>query len=139
MKMAANEKDEKADVTLTPNVRHAEMDFRRDTGVYSSDGLSTPADFQRSREYQSPYFDEATGVEDFGGNLGPSPGLRGRQPAQAEAGAWPETPGGSHFVYSPMSGHPSYVSETRGGGRRLGDKYYGVFVVDVERELTELL
>ena len=46
--------DEKADVTLAPNVRHAGMDFRRDTGVYSLDGLSTPADFQRSREYQSP-------------------------------------------------------------------------------------
>jgi len=42
--MAANEKDKKADVTLAPNVRHARMDFRRDTGMYSSDGLSTPAD-----------------------------------------------------------------------------------------------
>jgi len=79
--MAANEKDEKADVTLAPNVGHAGMDFRRDTGVYSSDGLSTPADFQRSREYQSPYFDKVTGVEDFAGNLGPPPVLRGRQPA----------------------------------------------------------
>jgi len=37
-----------------------------------------------------------------------------------------------------MSGHPSYVTETRGGGRRLGDKYYGDFVVDVEREFAEL-
>jgi len=39
-----------ADVTLAPNVGHAEMEFRRDTGIYSSEELSTPADFQRSRE-----------------------------------------------------------------------------------------
>jgi len=45
-KMAANERDKKVDATLAPNVVRDGMDFRRDTGVYSSDGLSTPVDFE---------------------------------------------------------------------------------------------
>jgi len=113
------------------------MEFRRDTGIYSSEELSTPADFQRSREYHSPYYSGTSDLGDTAGILGPSSDLGGRQPAQSWTGEWPETPDGSYSDL-PTSGCPSYVTETRCGGRRQGGKYRGDYTVDLERKLAGL-
>jgi len=129
--------DKGVDVTLAPSVGHAEMEFRRDTGIYSSEELSTPADFQRSREYHSPYYSGRLDLGDTAGILGPSSGLGGRQPAQSWTDGWPETPDGSYSDL-PSSGRPSYVTEARGGGRRQGDKYHGDQAVDLECKLADL-
>jgi len=122
---------------MAPNVGHAEMEFRPDTGIYSSEELSTPADCQRSREYHSPYYCGRSDLGDTAGILGPSSDLGGRQPAQSWTDGWPERPGGSYSDL-PTSGRPSYVTESSGGGRRQGDKYRGDNAVDLERELADL-
>ena len=78
--------DKGEDVTLAPSVGHAEMEFRRDTGIYSSEELSTPADFQRSREYHSPYFTGTPELRDTAGILGPPSELGGRKSVQSWTG-----------------------------------------------------
>jgi len=47
------EDEQGVDATLAPIAGRAEIEFRRDTGIYSSEELSTDADFQRTREYRS--------------------------------------------------------------------------------------
>ena len=51
------------DATLAPIAGRAEIEFRRDTGT--SEELSTPANFQRTREYRSLYSDDAVGSRGF--------------------------------------------------------------------------
>ena len=94
---------------MAPNVGRAEIEFRRDTGIYSSEELSTHADFQRTREYRSLYYDDAVGSRLSAGAFGPSgPGGRSSSP-------------GSHAADRSASEWTSYVTETRGGGRRQAD------------------
>ena len=93
-------------MTLAPATGRAEIEFRRDTGIYSSEELSTPADFQRTREYRSLYSDGAVGSRLSAGAFGPSgPGGR-RSPARC--GALP----GSHAADRSVSERPSYVTGT---------------------------
>ena len=69
--------DKEVDVTLAPAAGRAEIEFRRDTGIYSSEELSTPADFQRTRENRSLYSDDAIGSQLSAGASEPSgPGGR---------------------------------------------------------------
>ena len=97
--------DQGVDATLAPAAGRAESEFRRDTGIYSSEELSTPADFQRTREYRSLYSDDAVGSRLLTGAFGPS-GPAGR-PSPARYGA-PESPG-SHAADRSASERPSYV------------------------------
>ena len=110
------DKNHWVDATLAPNVGPAD-ELRRDTGIYSSEDLATPDDFQRTREYRSSYSGNAQSREDSAGIFGPQSDLEGRQPAQSGTDKWPETPGGFRAALS-TPGHPSYVTEARGGGRR---------------------
>ena len=55
------EDEQGVDVTLAPIAERTEIEFRRDTSIYSSEELSIPADFQRTREYRSLYPDDAVG------------------------------------------------------------------------------
>jgi len=122
-------------VTLAPNVGRAEIEFRRDTGIYSSEEMSTPANFQRTREYRSLYSDNAVGSRLSAGAFGPfGPGGR---PSPARYGALPESPG-SHAAHRSASDRQSYVTETRGGGRRQADRPSESRADDLERELAEI-
>ena len=128
---------------MAPAAGRAEIEFRRDTGIYSSGELSTPADFQRTREYRSLYSDDAVGSRNpkaparkprlSAGAFGPS-GPGGR-PSPARYGALPECPC-SHAADRSASDRPSYVTETRGGGRRLADRPSESRADDLERELA---
>ena len=120
------------DVTLAPVAGRAEIEFRRDKGIYSSEELSTPADFQRTPEYRSLYSDDAVGSRLSAGAFGPS-GPGGRS-SPARYGA-PESPG-SHAADRSASERPSYVTETRGGGRRQAVRPSESRADDLERELA---
>jgi len=121
-------------VTLAPAVGRAEIEFRRDTGIYSSEELSTPADFQRTSEYRSLYSDDAVGSRLSAGACGPS-GPGGR-PSPARYGA-PESPG-NHAADRSASEQPSYVTESRGGRRRQADRPSESHADDLERDLAEI-
>jgi len=84
--MTRMEDEHATDVKVAPNVGRVEMEFRRDTGIYSSEELSTPADFQRSREYHSPYFTGTPELRDTAGILGPPSELGGRKSVQSWTG-----------------------------------------------------
>jgi len=123
------------DVTMAPIAERAEIEFRRDTGIYSSEELSTPADFQRTRQYRSLYSDDAVGSRLSAWAFGPSdPGGR---LSPARYGALPESPG-SHAADRSASERPSYVTKTRGGRRRQADRPSESRADDMERELAEI-
>ena len=113
----------------------AEIEFRRDTGIYSSEELSVPADFQRTREYRSLYSDDALGSRLSAGAFRPS-GTGGRS-SPARYGALPWSPG-NHAADRSASERPSYVTETRGGGRRQADRPLESRDDELERELAEI-
>jgi len=123
------------DATLAPIAGRVEIEFRRDTGIYSSEELSTPVDFQRTREYRLLYSDDVVGSRLSAGAFGlRGPGAR---PSPARHGALPDIPG-SHASDRSASDRPSHVTETKGGGRRQADRPSERRADDLERELAEI-
>jgi len=134
--VSRNMEDEQGvDATLAFNVGRTEIEFRRDTGIYSSEELCTPADFQRTCQYRSLYFDDAVVSRLSAVAFGLS-GPNGR-PSPARHGALPERPG-SHDADRSASERPSYVTGTKGGGRRQADRPSESRADDLEREVAEV-
>jgi len=122
-------------VTLAPAAGRAEIEFRPDTGIYSSEELSTsPADFQRTREYRPFYSDDAVGSRLSAGAFGPS-GPGGRS-SPARYGALPESRAVMLLTDRRLSGRPT--SPRQGVVDAVKQTGLQSRADDLERELAEI-